>query len=142
MKPETIVKNIQTDIHLSQLFGDLGGEHHSLYEDIAESIMQALGSGTDFYYVGNDEGLIYFETLAVSTGWYTSLVSGADGTTTYMQVTATYTAPEATTITNLILYGTKDTYDSGITFSQETGVNQALEESQDYRINWTIHADI
>lgn len=139
IKPEPIVHNIETAINFGNL-GD-GQEHHSLYEMILNDAMHALGVGTALYWAGTAEGLIYFETLGGNSQQNTSLISGADGATNYLQITATYVAPEATTVETIYLVATKNSRVHEHTWSEES-VSQALSDSQSYIINWTIHADI
>ena len=143
-KPPPIIKEIETTINLGDLFGgtDEEGEHHSLYINIAKAAIEALGTGSDFYWVGNSEGYINFYTAAGYVQQTTTLFSGADGATTYMKVTATWTAPEATVVTDLRLRGSQGGRTSSSLFSQKSGVNQSLLDSQDYIIYWSIHADI
>jgi hypothetical protein len=137
-KPDPVVKNIDTAIRFRYPISER--DHHSFYEEVLEDAMKALGGGTDFHWAGDNEGRIMF----LAAGWNfrdTSLVSGADGMTNYMTVTATYTAPETTVITLLHLVGTKNSRVSAESWSSEA-VSQSLILGQDYIINWTIHADI
>ena len=137
-KPDPIIKNISTPLKFCDF--DMDREHHSLWEGILEDTMQALGEGTGFHWVGADEGRILF-LADIWNERNTSLVSGADGATSYLQVTATYTAPEATSITQLLLQATSGGRVATAVWSTEA-VSQDLANGQDYIINWTIHADI
>lgn len=135
---DPIIHHVETIIDLYQL--DSGKEHHSLVENILEDAMQALGEGTGFKWAGHSEGQMLFETA----GYFprdTSLVSGADGATNYFQVKATFTAPEATVVSHIRLYGSHSGRTVFSLWSTEE-VNQSLGLAQDYVIYWTIHADV
>lgn len=115
----------------------------ALNEGIAQAVIQALGSGDTFHSIGPDEGTIDFWTGEQHHEDVT-LVSGADGTTNYVQVTATWTATEDTTVTALFLWGTKSSRTDKIKFSSQTPIipSQVLLEGQTYTVNWTLHAEI
>jgi hypothetical protein len=116
--------------------------HHSLHDGIAEDVIQALGTGTGFHWCGEDEGKIGFWQRGAGFSYEdTSLIYGADGTTTYMQVTATYTPAHPTVIDTIYLYGSKSSRTLTQLWSSEE-VNQSLVAGQDYTIYWTLHADI
>lgn len=142
------MKNIELEIEepfrISEkgILSKFGEDHHTLYIYLPQNIIKAVATGTMEYWAGNSEGLITFVFFA---GHYskvnTQLVSGGDGTTTYMKLSATYTAPLATTIMSLLLKGTKNSHVDETTFSAKD-VNQVLAAGQTYTINWILHADI
>jgi len=135
--PEPIVLNFEN------AFGRASdSEHHSLDENIVENVIKGLGTGTDIYHVGNTEGWIGF---VVDIPWeyteLTSLISGADGTTNYMKVSAIFTAGIEMTVTEVKLYGTKNNRTSYSEFSAES-ISEHLDADQSLTVNWTLHADI
>lgn len=117
----------------------------ALKEGIAQAAIWALGKGQGFPYVGNNEGEIDF--------WYapdgshyedTVLFSGATGLTRYMQVYAAHTAPLATTVVALYLYGTsggRDTLTRKL-FAQYSPISQALNAADEYVVTWILRSEI
>lgn len=149
MKPEPITRDIEVVLGVNKHFVDpslIPGKHASLYSNIEYDAVVALTEPgwyqDDFYRVGTNQGLIEFKTLGGNAWRSTSLIGGADGITNYLKVTATYTAPEATTVVDLTLIATKYYRIYQKDWSIDAGVNQALLNGQDYIINWTIRADI
>lgn len=142
MKP--IIQEFDLPIQLRHLLDeDAENEHHSLETAITYSAIHAIGLGSGFFRLGTTEGEISFVTSAgKSYDESTSLVSGADGATTYLKVTASYTATAATVIADVELWGTRVNRTQSNRFSIEAGVNQSLAGSQTYIVNWTLHADI
>lgn len=141
MKPEPIIRRVETVLRLGGQ-PDRVDPHYSLYENLLNDAIQAFGAGSAFYWAGDSEGYIYFTTAAGNHKEVTSLLTGADGNTNYMQLTATYTATEATVVADLYLVGTKNSRVNEHTWSIDAGVNQSLADSQDYTIFWTLHAEI
>jgi len=135
--PEPIILDFESS------FGHaLESEHHSLNENIVENVIQGLGTGADFHYVGDTEGEIFFMAGMVPLGGEaTSLISGADGTTNYMKVRATFTSLYEQTIPQVILYGTKSNRTIYKEFSTED-VNIPLVEDQPLTVNWILYAEI
>ena len=118
----------------------------TLNENIAKAIIQALGTGTGFPWIGDDEGQVDFWTAAGSNYQNTELVSGADGTTTYMKVVATWTAPETTTVTSVFLYGTsgsrETTTRTRLAEKDPLDSSRTLEKGQGYSVFFSINAEI
>ncbi len=119
--------------------------HHSLTEDFAETAIRWLMNGdelngaTSWFSFQSGEGLIRFSKNGALSDANTTQVSGGDGTTNYMTLTATYTATQATTVTELSLVATHTSRASEEVWSTE-GVDQDLLNNQTYTITWILSA--
>lgn len=119
--------------------------HHTFDIGFPRKVIQAVATGTLEYWIGDTEGTILFsDPGGVHAGNpNTTLVSGGDGTTTWIKVTATYTATFATVIAGVYLYATKNSRANSFLFSsKDIDPDQSLTAGQTYTINWAIHADI
>lgn len=118
-------------------------EHHTFDIGFPQEVIQAIATGTMDRWVGNSEGMIQFMGSGLDRYENTTLISGGDGTTTYMKVSATYTATFATVVTNVYLYGSKTSRLSSDLYStKDIDPDQSLSAGQAYTINWILHADI
>jgi len=111
------------------------------HEQLTFAAIELLGTGSGAV-AGDDEGQVDFWTVS-SNYVNTELISGADGTTNCMTVQATYTAPMATTVISVVLYGTENSRDvlTRTRFSQQT-VSESLVQGQNYIVRFIICADI
>jgi len=141
-KPEPIVLDIDEGFKLEG-FAPSEDRHNTIEIALPRLLIKTMATGEALdYWVGNTGGVIRFRNIALeSINENTSLVSGGDGNTTWMKVTATYTATQATFIEAVRLSSTNATRTPATIWSAQT-VDQELEDGQAYTINWTLHADI
>lgn len=116
----------------------------ALQAGIAFGIIQALGSGPGHPYTGDDEGQVDFYCAGSPNYVSTILQSGADGSTTYARIVATFVAPEATFVSTVALYGTTGGRGAGTRkqFAVEGGIGQSLLKGEAYSVSWVIHGEI
>lgn len=117
----------------------------ALNEGIAEAAIWALGKGSGFPHIGDDEGEVDFWYAPVGSHYEdTALVSGATGTTTYVTVESVHTPALATTVVALYLYGTSGSRNTLTRkrFATHTPILQALSASEAYTVTWILSAEI